>query len=116
MNLLIKLFVLATFLGSLSAIDREPIETPDWFYNLPQNYVAAVGSTIEKAFMQVLFDYSTIQQDSTFIYPSSVINTTAIVGLSNTTQTLLNAHTIGNIEIQNTPLWMKGVPPLPTRV
>ena len=59
MNLLTKLFVLATFLGSLSAIDRkEPIETPDWFNNPPQNYVAAVGSTIEKAFLNVIHDYS----------------------------------------------------------
>ena len=61
MNLLTKLFMLAAFLCSLSAIDRsEPIEPPDWFYSHPQNYVAATGSTIEKAFMQVLFDYSTI--------------------------------------------------------
>ncbi|RMZ49502.1 hypothetical protein EB821_01890 [Candidatus Marinimicrobia bacterium PRS2] len=102
MNLLTKLFVLATFLGSLFAIDsKEPIKTPDWFNNPPQEYTVSVGSTIEKAFIQVLFNYSTTQQDSTFIYSSSVIiDTTAIVGLSNTTQTLLNAHTIGNIEIQ----------------
>jgi len=102
MNLLTKLFMLATFLGSLFAIDRkELLEAPDWFYSPPQNYAASVGWTIEKAFMQVLFDYSTTQQDSRFIYSSSVIiDTTAIVGLSDTTQTLLNAHTIGNIEIQ----------------
>mgnify|MGYP006099107879 CR=1 FL=1 len=58
MNLLIKLFVLATFLGSLSAIDREPIESPDWFNNPPQEYVAATGSTIEKAFLRVIYNYS----------------------------------------------------------
>ena len=67
MHLLTKLFVLATFLGSLSAIDRkEPmfwmqLETPDWFNNPPHNYVAAVGSTIEKAFINVLHDYAQLQ-------------------------------------------------------
>ena len=65
MHLLTKLFVLATFLGSLSAIDRsEPIEPPDWFLNLPQNYVAATGSTIEKAFINVLHDYAQLQTAS----------------------------------------------------
>ena len=58
MNLLTKLFVLATFLGSSSAIDREPIESPDWLNNPPQEYVAATGSTIEKAFLWVIYNYS----------------------------------------------------------